>query len=225
MGKSTWGMKRPMVHSRPSVFGRDRTYRSCWIKSLAAEGLKPEIEVLEVHESAEALVEAEQHFIAYFRFLGCRLTNLTVGGEGIPGFRHTTETRLRMSNVHLRENLTPETLARMSAAQVGKRLSLEHRASLARAALLRPPLSSETRQKISEASRGRVPWSVGATFSDDMKLRMSRAKGGRRIVDESGVVYLGASDAAKRLGLSPGGVSRAAKTGGRAGAHTFRYAE
>lgn len=69
-----------------------------WLKGLLAAGLAPEVEVLEVCKSAGTMVEAEQHHIAYFRSIGCNLTNLTDGGDGTFGYRHTSAAKAAQAN-------------------------------------------------------------------------------------------------------------------------------
>lgn len=48
--------------------------------------------VIQECEDGEVLSLAEKHWIAYYRALGCKLTNLTDGGEGTPGHKKTAET-------------------------------------------------------------------------------------------------------------------------------------
>jgi hypothetical protein len=98
VGKSCSGLARPRAHARRLKW--DRGHCRNWVKSLVDAGLKPEVEVLEGHETAEALVEAEKHFIAYFRSIGCNLTNVTAGGDGTWGTTKSPETRLKMSLAH-----------------------------------------------------------------------------------------------------------------------------
>jgi len=96
VGKSTTGMRRPNAHCMPS--GRKgHTWNARWLAELWTHGLKPEISVLEEHTCSENLPDAEQFFIAYFRSLGCRLTNLTKGGEGALGAVRSRENRIAQS--------------------------------------------------------------------------------------------------------------------------------
>jgi hypothetical protein len=98
IGKSCSGLRRPVSHGWPSALKTDsKTWKGRWIADLQRAGLQYEILVLEEHLAAEPLAEAEQFWIAYFRSLGCRLTNLTVGGEGTPGRRYDLAARLEMS--------------------------------------------------------------------------------------------------------------------------------
>lgn len=47
------------------------------------------------------------------------------------------------------------------------------------------PKSLEHRQKMSETRKGRIPWSKGKTFTDEHKLKLSKAHHGRTITDET----------------------------------------
>jgi hypothetical protein len=68
---------------------RKTAYRSsAWIVSLTRAGFDPQIEVIE-QGVGSAWKEAERRWIAFYRANGNRLTNLTDGGEGSPGYKHT----------------------------------------------------------------------------------------------------------------------------------------
>lgn len=100
VGRSSSGLKRPQSTQRKALkgFEGNKTYKVFWLKELASVGLKPEIEVIEGHSSIAELGDSEIFWIAYFKSIGCRLTNTTVGGEGgLEGMKHTTETRHKMS--------------------------------------------------------------------------------------------------------------------------------
>ncbi len=86
VGKSCSGLERPRQHIKPRLL-KARTHKNSWLKSLLSEGLRPEIDVLEEHAGPETLNEAERFFIAYFRGIGCRLTNGTDGGDGVSAGR------------------------------------------------------------------------------------------------------------------------------------------
>jgi hypothetical protein len=66
-----------------------------WINKLAKQGLAPSVIALEI--CAGNWREAEKRWIRYFRECGCSILNVTDGGEGIEGFRHSDETRRVMS--------------------------------------------------------------------------------------------------------------------------------
>ena len=53
--------------------------------------------------------------------------NMTSGGDGAPGFHPSDETRAKLSNARLRENLSEETLKRRSDGLRGRRFSEDHK--------------------------------------------------------------------------------------------------
>jgi len=95
VGKSTSGYKRPKQHfcryyTHGMPYKNWYVYR--WIRKLQREDVKPEIIVLEYCE-ADDLDFWEIWHIAYWKGLGCRLTNATAGGEGIKGRKWTDAQR------------------------------------------------------------------------------------------------------------------------------------
>lgn len=95
IGKSTSGLNRPKQHRAKSSL-RDRTHRAHWILSLKNQGLDYVIAVLE-ETTLERLEESERWWIAYGRLSNWELTNLTEGGDGTVGYKHTEQTRLILS--------------------------------------------------------------------------------------------------------------------------------
>src|SRR5579859_1651924 len=88
--------QRPNVrygHHLSMARNGDHSYRSRWIREVLADGEKPVIVLLE--ETADR--SRECYWIEQYRSEGARLTNLTDGGEGTPGYRFTPEQRARMS--------------------------------------------------------------------------------------------------------------------------------
>ena len=73
------------------------SHKNNWIKLLLSKGQKAEIFILERYDSAELLPQAEIEQIEYYKSIGCRLTNSTIGGEGICGKKHSEETKRKMS--------------------------------------------------------------------------------------------------------------------------------
>ena len=70
------------------------------------------------------------------------------------GFKHSRETREKMSASHSGFKPTPEHRAKLSTAHRGRRNSPEARAKMSIAALKRAPASEETRAKMSRALKG-----------------------------------------------------------------------
>lgn len=80
VGKSTHPTKRLREHLGKRAL-RARTHLTSWLRSLLAQGREPEVVILE-DVSADDWQDDEKFWIAYMKFLGCRLTNGTQGGEG-----------------------------------------------------------------------------------------------------------------------------------------------
>jgi hypothetical protein len=133
--------RRYNQHRYSARGGAIRVYK--WWRSQSAE---PRMIVLEVCDAAD-VAERECAWIRFYRLAGARLTNHTEGGEGAPGYVHTPETRAKMSAAQrgrVYAPLSPETRAKISAAHKGKPLSAEHRA-----AMTGHTTSAETRAKMS----------------------------------------------------------------------------
>ncbi len=130
-------------------------------------------EVLEVCDTQEQLNEREKFWIAYFNSKGSNGYNLTDGGEGMAGRHHTPESKAKMSASQRgkkRPPRSPETRARMGAAHKGKHLSNAHRKKIGNAHRGKKR-SKQTCANISAALTGR-------TFSDTHRANISAAKKG-----------------------------------------------
>lgn len=148
VGMSTKGLDRP----------QSRCYSGhCknWHKSLKDKGLEPVIEIVQelpdtTPEAFEELCQLEMHWIAVYRELGCRLTNLTDGGEGKLGCKHSEEHRRKMSEAQKGRKFSDEHRRRLSEAQKGRKLSDETKKRLSEAGRRRKS-SDETKKKLSES--------------------------------------------------------------------------
>jgi NUMOD3 motif len=99
---------------------RLKGHHSWWVRAKKKQGLKPEIFEIETVPESDSWQEAERFWIAYFRGLGCRLTNGTPGGEGqSKGFKHAAEVKRRISQTMKGRPKSATTRALMSAAQRG----------------------------------------------------------------------------------------------------------
>lgn len=176
-------------HLKPSrLAGTQR--RDRWLKALGSAGLQPSVIILE-HVAAD-WAAAERKWITHFRREAADLTNLTDGGEGAVGRRHTLDARRRMSEkrkgkkpsplalLRAKEKnsgitRSPETIAKMKAAGVGKWIrSFQVRAVLSAVASART-YSAETREKIGAAHRGKKR----GPMPQQVKDKLSAANKGR----------------------------------------------
>ena len=87
--------------------------RKCasWIASILADGLTPEIFVIEDVEK-DSWQQAEKFWIAYLRFVGCNLTNMSEGGEGHEGRAHSEDVRKRLSEIGRARMSNPDVRAK-----------------------------------------------------------------------------------------------------------------
>jgi hypothetical protein len=134
VGKTTKTLKRRLQeHLNDAQSQKKPFYVYRWIRGLTAAGELPLIREIAVAGSDWA--EQEQHWIAFYRDSGARLTNATVGGEGVAGLiwgdssrelqringlNRSAETRAKMSAAAIRRAAQPGEKERRSAARKGK---------------------------------------------------------------------------------------------------------
>jgi DNA-binding CsgD family transcriptional regulator len=68
-----------------------------WIKSLQFKNIKPTMIIIDEFDTVEEVKEAEIGYIKLYKSIGANLKNHTLGGEGIVGYRHTEETKQKIS--------------------------------------------------------------------------------------------------------------------------------
>lgn len=90
VGKAENGRQRFWEHIKPCAL-KAKTHKINWIKSLLIKGLKPEFHIIEEFNNSSDLIEAEEFYIAYFRYIGANLTNACDGGKGTPGNKLSEE--------------------------------------------------------------------------------------------------------------------------------------
>lgn len=133
IGKTRYKTRRYQDHLK--VSSKKKSHLGNWLRSLT---LPPEFVILRETESNGC--QEEIRYIDIARRLRIQLVNATDGGEGI--------------------TMTPETRAKISAAQKGKKLSLETRSRMSisktgkkRPTFSRRPHSQETKNKLGVARR------------------------------------------------------------------------
>jgi hypothetical protein len=122
------------------------------IRKLMSLGMKPIITKVEENVSDAQAIDFECLLIVEMRDIGIPLTNMTDGGDGAKGYKHTEEHKQMMRELFAGRIFTEEHRQAMS-----KPKSKEGRANIAKARLTttyRP--SEETKRKTSEALKGRI---------------------------------------------------------------------
>lgn len=176
VGKSTNGLERAKAH-HSQVRNGEKSYKANWIRQLTKLGLDYGIVVLEKTLLPSDLGEAERRWIAELRAGGTKLTNMTDGGDGMPGRSPTAETRRKLSKANEGKKRSPETCRRISESQKGKTMSAEARAKMSIAQKKRPPMSAETRAKMSRSLSGKI-------YSEERIRKMADGRRGFRHTEE-----------------------------------------
>lgn len=168
--------RRFHVHKLNAASGRKLPVYD-WMRK---HGDSVRITVLENGMSIEDAKNEEVRFIKELKEKGHRLLNVTLGGDGVHGYKHSEESKAKMrlaklgvprseeakravsegqrGRVH-----SEETIKKMSEAQKGKPRkpnSPEARAKISKALTgkKRAPFTEEHRRRISEAGKGKIPW-------------------------------------------------------------------
>lgn len=136
IGKTQFTLERRLQFHLSCAKIQARTYVHKWINSLEHS---PIIELL-YETNQENWAFWETFFIEEYREMGYKLCNLTTGGEGQPGYKHTEETKKKMSIAVIARGAIPpsklgihmsqETKNKIKNAQIGKSLSEEHKLAL-----------------------------------------------------------------------------------------------
>jgi hypothetical protein len=145
------------------------------IRKLMRLGMEPIVIKLEENVSDKQALDLECLLIAEMRDLGFNLTNMTDGGDGAQGYKHTEEYKQMMSQRFKGRIITEEHRQKMckpKSEQGRKNMALARQTTL-----YRP--SEETKKKMSEALKGRPSPMTGRTQTDEAKAKMSAWRKGR----------------------------------------------
>ncbi len=149
--------ERPYDHLYPCNYDspHGNRHKNNTIKKALREGRRIDVYLIEWDLDEEAALELERSWILYYGRknigTGC-LTNLTDGGEGVSGYRHTLETRQRLSALRRGKPQSAESVMRRAASNTGKvrTESTKAKISLANKGRVR---TKEHARKLSEARR------------------------------------------------------------------------
>lgn len=193
IGKTTASQERRWaIHNNLAKRKTPRRIYNWW-RSVLAVGAEPEIFEIESIPAGGDWVEAEQFWIAYYRFLGCDLVNSCDGGQGTSGIKFSAEhiERLRISHrghvpseesrrkrslislaawaKNPNSRAKPETLTKMLATKAVRRAAGLYKK--------RRPATEETKAKISAGKRGRL-------LTDEHKAKLSAMRTGKKLSKE-----------------------------------------
>lgn len=110
--------------ARRSDIDRRHYHKNRWISNLLAKGAYPEVIILETVLSDD-WQDAEKRWIQKGRDLGWRLTNLSDGGEGTPGYPCPDEKKLHLSKLLSGRKRSQEAIERTRQKLLGRKPSTE----------------------------------------------------------------------------------------------------
>lgn len=159
-GKQYVGQTMRSIEKRWETHGHGNYYISKSIRKHGKDNFK--IEILEKCKSKQELSEKEIYWIKELNTLSPNGYNLTGGGEGNLGWKHTEEAKRKMS----------EAMKGKKHPNYGKKHSEEIRRKISES-LKGHKYSIESRRKMSESQKGK-------THSVETRSRMSKAQKGKK---------------------------------------------
>jgi group I intron endonuclease len=159
--------ERHIDHLRPYKLNK-KTYISNRINKIKKSNVNPFIIKIKENITEEEALSIEVFFIS---LIGRRnlntgtLVNITDGGEGVSGLKHTLESRLKMSNKGEKH------------PNWGKHLNVETRKKISeRLKVNNPMCNPEIAEKVRLKNLGREPWNKGLKTPADVCKKLSEKK-------------------------------------------------
>ena len=195
------GVGRRVYWHQPAAFrgGHCNPKLQNKIRKIRSLGFQIPVEKIFEHEEEWPCHVIEVMAIAFYG--RGNLCNLTDGGEGISGYQHSEQAKLKIRSAATGRRLSQEAKAKMIASKLGKPLSLEHKEKLSaaltgqKAYWFGKTLSAETKAKISLGHVGKAlskehraklsALRLGRKRSEETRARISAARLGRPLSEES----------------------------------------
>lgn len=139
--------------------------------------------IVERYDSERDALDAEIQLIAKMRSEGVKLVNITDGGEGVSGLKHTEESRALMSEKLRGREFTEEHKAKIGVASTGRPKSIEEIES-SRINRIGAKRTEEQRRRISDgigdSRKGEKHPMFGRKHSEASKAKMRAARLGKK---------------------------------------------
>jgi group I intron endonuclease len=150
-GKLKYSIHYQAIHAAINKYGAKIEY--CIIQNLSSK--------LEADE-------CEKYWIKFFKSNNPKYGyNLTAGGEGTEGRKHSIDTKLKMRIAKLGKKVSEETKLKMSKSKFGKKLSDQHKEKISKSSIGRK-LSKEHAEALLKAN-------LGVEKKEETKNRISAA--------------------------------------------------
>lgn len=175
VGKSINPNSRYRKHLQDSK--KKISYKDKWIYSLLNKNLKPELLIIDVVHNDDWIFW-EIHYISYFKSIGCRLSNLTNGGDNPPNLRgrkRTIEEIKKISEKQKGIKKSDESRKKMSESKKGKPILHLNNGK---------PRGDEHRKNLSLSLKGRASINKGKKFSEEFKKKLSESSTSKKKVKQ-----------------------------------------
>ena len=151
------------------------TYKAKWIQSLLKVGVDPAIQVIESGRG-DGWKESEPKWISHFKSLGCKLTNLTDGGQGTIGIVVKESTKKLIGDFHRGKGFWKKGIAAAIESNRGKKLPPEHVAKVAGA--------NRGKKRSPEFCASIVKRNTGRVATPETRARLSVSHSGLKRTEE-----------------------------------------
>ena len=172
IGKSVNPKSRYRKHLQES--NKKNSYKDNWIYSLSLKNQKPELIIIDEVDEDDWMFW-EKHYISYFKFIGCKLTNISEGGENPPNLRGRKRTKDeidRISKSNKDKKRSFETKLNISLSKKGKPIPHLHNKDR----------SLSHRNNLSLSLKGRTSPNKGKKFSNELKEKLSKSSTSKKSV-------------------------------------------
>ena len=176
IGKTIFSTKRRLYgHMHSTRATGHKTPVHSWMKSVLTHNNEVQIIVVEDSLTESQAFDREIFYIRHYRQLGHRLTNLTDGGEGPSGHKHTEEARRKIAAAGTGRLHTEESKQQIRKSLAGKEVSPATRQKIGTANTGNRH-TEEARKKISAASTARME----SAETKDAVLKVLHSKESRK---------------------------------------------
>lgn len=184
-------------HTKLYNLNKYDSYKDRKLKKIINEGFKPIIVKLKENLIEQDALNLEKEYISKIkRYPDGPLTNLTDGGDGVSGLKHTPESKEKMSKTWFNETTAPWNKGMQMPKEYCDKLSKSH---------LGHKLSEETIEKLSHIRKGKLK-----SEEHKQKIRESLCKNTYRIISPEGQEFVvnNYNEFCKEHNLSPSTMCR-----------------
>ena len=139
------------------------TYKAHWLKSLRKKNQFADVIIVCDYETQEELNRAEIAWIVNYRIMGCDLVNLNDGGETQRGYKHSEETKRKISEANILYAQSHPFSEEKRAQYVERMTGTKH--------------TEEEKKKMSQGMKGKKhKWNGRKPISEATRLKMSASQ-------------------------------------------------